>query len=365
MKRKALILLLAVVMAAFGMQGAHATTVDEMAKGILGADAVNDVLSSFDAQPQETEAAAEDAEAQPEETEPPAEAEEAEEEPEGVEEAIGSPTFQYTVAPVLPENQITPGGSFNLMMEPGQKQTIEVDIISQANADINVGIRTLAAFTNSNGTIQFEGMDNELSFKLSESVPVLISDILSTETDTITVKPGETVRVAFEIQMPEEPFDGVIMGGLSFLREPTDYERENSSMILNLFSYALTVRLRESEAPVEPAFTLIDISANNHTDWGDATFISIANDAPAHVESYTMKIAVYAAGDESAPVDEWEYVGLSFAPYSIMDFELMHAFPAGDYVLKADMTLPDETTYSLQKEFTAVSMDEETTESNA
>lgn len=63
----------------------------------------------------------------------------------------------YYVRAVLPENQIDDNLTyFDLRMEPGKAQTLEVEVVNETNETITVDVAAISASTNRNGVIDYK-----------------------------------------------------------------------------------------------------------------------------------------------------------------------------------------------------------------
>lgn len=265
-------------------------------------------------------------------------------------EQITISTFQYTVNPIKPENQTGESGGYNLRMEPGQEQTIEVDVTNTGTEDIVVTADVFTAFSNSNGVIQYSETDREPDATQLYDV----SEIVKADQPSITIAPGETEKVTFSIEMPEEEYDGILMGGLVFAREPSESELQTSAMgIVNVYSYVLGIRLHETDAEIEPAFEVLDIIPNIATVWGPQMEIQLRNPVALLARQMTLVVELYAADDLGTPVHEHTNNAIEFAPNTMMPYILRmdQDLPEGDYLAKIVLTYEDEE-FAFEKEFT-------------
>ncbi|BFH43359.1 DUF916 domain-containing protein [Paenibacillus melissococcoides] len=120
-------------------------------------------------------------------------------------------SMNYSVKANIPENQINKNLTyFDLKMEPGSKQTISLTVKNGSAERIELMIEPNTAITNQNGVIDYSKHEHEKDSSLKYAFSELISP-----KQTVSVKGKETKEVPFTIQMPEEPFDGVILGGLA------------------------------------------------------------------------------------------------------------------------------------------------------
>lgn len=158
----------------------------------------------------------------------------------------------------LPENQLDNNLTyFDLRMKPEQTQTLEVEITNQLDMPLVIDVEAISASTNRHGIIDYKTpfvRDETLRFPFSTLAKVHESSLIvparSSETATIT------------ITMPEASFDGVILGGLVFTRQPEETKDPQTTSLNNIFSYVIGVKLSENDVVVNPQFELINVTPN-------------------------------------------------------------------------------------------------------
>lgn len=266
-----------------------------------------------------------------------------------VEEAAN--TFRFSVSPVLPDNQVDEGvGYFYLKMDPAQRQTIEVSVRNDGTEPISIAITPTVAVTNANGIMQYGKSDAPPD----PSLPYLMTDLMELENDRLSLEAGETRTVPVVIQMPEESFDGTLLGGLVFLREQAQTEQSaEGTMISNLFSYVMPIRLVETDMPIKAAFELADVAANTETAFGPKTILTVRNTQPVIVKPMTLTYALYASDDLDTPIMEHTNEQIEMAPNTAMPYTVRqdNALEPGDYVAHVVLTYEGETS-TFEKAFT-------------
>ena len=149
-------------------------------------------------------------------------------------------TTAFTVRAVLPENQKDSTQTFfNLQMESGQEQTIEVEISNFSNQTIRIRTGIYTAITNDHGQVVYrhrpEQADDSLRFSLEELVTV----------EEIVEIPGMTIyRLPLQIQMPIEDINGILAGGLLF-QEVTERLDAQVGEVSVVISYVLALLLNQ------------------------------------------------------------------------------------------------------------------------
>ncbi|KGR89467.1 hypothetical protein CD30_16870 [Ureibacillus massiliensis 4400831 = CIP 108448 = CCUG 49529] len=117
-----------------------------------------------------------------------------------------------TVEPIYPENHNSSTiGYFNLNVNPGDQQTIEIKITNNKNEEINVSLASAYAYTNATGGIMYKDVIDSLDTELIENGIHIKENI--TVQDTVTLPPQGSETVPIEITVPEA--DGeTLLGGV-------------------------------------------------------------------------------------------------------------------------------------------------------
>lgn len=220
----------------------------------------------------------------------------------------------FTVRPQLPENQ-RPGGSgfFDLLVTPGQRQEITITVVNTADTETAVTVEAFTVATNRNGIVAYSGRgENDVTLVHD------LADIITVSTPEVTIPAGAERDVTLTIQVPDEGFDGVLLGSVFVLQGVTDEERESDSMILNQFAFATAIML-DAGRPVEPDFAMGEVSAQL-LDWRSAIVAEIRNIQPLLAKEVKTRAQIFPVGSSDAIFDHT--VQADFAPNSIFPFPL-------------------------------------------
>lgn len=167
--------------------------------------------------------------------------------------------FQFSMTPVLPENQAEDVSYFDLLMTPGQKQTIQVLLDNSTDKVVTVEASVASATTNINGVVEYSPTENKkdktLKYDLAEYVKM---------PDEIALQPQSQTSIAIEVTMPSEKFDGVIAGGLTFKQKSSETDTSSTDKkgvsLKNEYSYVEALVLQQTNTKVAPSLTLNDVA---------------------------------------------------------------------------------------------------------
>ncbi|MFR6689608.1 WxL protein peptidoglycan domain-containing protein, partial [Listeria innocua] len=170
----------------------------------------------------------------------------------------------FSVKAILPANQASSVTYFDLQMEPKQKQKLDVEITNQSKEQMTINCVANTAITNEMGYVDYSIPKT----KPDETLKYPFADITEVSDSEITLEPNETKIWSVNIQMPEESYDGIILGGLHFkekTKEKTEKEtkQEKEVQIKNEYAYVIGVKLTEKTTIVKPELALNQIKAGS------------------------------------------------------------------------------------------------------
>lgn len=220
----------------------------------------------------------------------------------------------FYVQAVIPQNQLDSSQTyFDLRMEPGQSQTLEIEIVNEGTEDIDVDLDAISASTNPYGVIDYKTPDIR-----DESLTIPFSDIVTLRDTTVTVPAGGSSLVSLTVDMPSGFYNGVVLGGIVLTKEGTDSTStsEDGTVIQNLYSYVIGVKLSETDTVVEPAFEFFDVEVGA-VNYEAALVHSIRNTQAAIVKGMELDVKVYRKG-QKALVAHVVKSDVDMAPNSVM-----------------------------------------------
>lgn len=268
------------------------------------------------------------------------------------EDMAASDPVGFTVKAILPENQLGDGGYFQLLVNPGVRQVIEVEIANHRDTPLIVDISVHDASTNANGLIAY---GEDAASKQSPSVSSMTAlrldmlagneGLLSSEDNMITIAPGAVVRVPLEITMTDVPLVGQLLGGIVVTKLDDEQPGEGSFAVRSLYSYAIALQLQSEQDPaIAPSFSFASAQPGNIAGW-NALVVTIENNAPLVVTGAQLSLRVYRQG-ETEPVMEAEKERIAMAPHTAMPYTL--ALPEGVTLAPGAYTVQIDWTYNGQ-----------------
>lgn len=120
-------------------------------------------------------------------------------------------TFHRSVINTIAWSRHTLYNLIDLLLEPGETEVLQVEIFNHEDEDINVNVTPATASTNQNGLIIYEAQDT-----FDESLQYPIADPVAMESYSIEVPANKSKVVDIQLDMPENPFEGFLLGGLRF-----------------------------------------------------------------------------------------------------------------------------------------------------
>lgn len=249
----------------------------------------------------------------------------------------------------LPPNQ-TEGvaGYFDVKVNPGDRQELVVTVRNDGEEPIAVLMETHTASTNSNGDVEYNATG-----QVDETMQLAFAKMATLSQQELTIPPLSEQDVTVTVQIPAEPFEGIILGSIRALKGLTEEEKNSGASIVNQYAYVIAVKLYESDVKPEPEFVMGEVGAELIN--GKATIVAgVRNTKPQLYKGVKATAQIFAKGG-TEPIFNYPIENLEFAPNSIFPFTLRddagYGIEAGDYTAQITVELEGKT-WNLEKEFT-------------
>lgn len=227
----------------------------------------------------------------------------------------------FSVKAILPENQASSVTYFDLQMTPKQKQTIKVDITNHSKEEIIINCVANTAITNEMGYVDYSIPNT----KPDKTLKYSFSDIAKESASEIKLKPNETKAWAVDIQMPDDSYDGIILGGLHF-QEKKEEEKDKESkqekevQIKNEYAYVIGVKLTEKPIVVKPDLELNKIKATTRN-YRNVVEMNLQNTKATLVGGLSVDAKIYKKGSDKV-LRQSKRTDLSMAPNSNFNYSV-------------------------------------------
>ncbi|MET3195139.1 DUF916 and DUF3324 domain-containing protein [Bacillus sp. OAE603] len=251
----------------------------------------------------------------------------------------------FSVQAKIPENQIDKTKSyFDLKMDPGQLQVVEIEVFNNNSTKIETFIADVTfATTNDNGLIDYSPKSVK---KVDQSLKFPIVDLVNEPHKEIVIPPGKSKTITFTFKMPNQKFNGVLLGSIHFKKKIDKIETKKTSesiQISNQYAYVIGVKLTETIKKVNPELHLLRIKpklVNYHT----AITANIQNSEPTIVQGMKIEAKIFKDGSNEILYSS-NKTGLSMAPNSNFDYAIdlkNNQIQPGIYRLKMKAIIGDQ-----------------------
>ncbi|MGG5315116.1 hypothetical protein IGI49_003496 [Enterococcus sp. AZ071] len=228
----------------------------------------------------------------------------------------------YSVAPILPDNQLDRGKSFfDLRVKPEEKQTIQLQIENYSDQEQRYFIEVNTAQTSGNLTIDYGNTD--IPKDSINQQP--ISDYVKYPKE-VTIPAKKAGVVSLDLTVPKESFDGILLGGIQ-VKKDFGKEEKPKDQISSEYAYVIGLMLSENDQPVEPDLQYKGIKAKELTN-NAGLIVSMENPTPINIKKASLTADVYAE-DGTKPVITRTIEDGGIAPSSRFDLHLFNG-EAGD-----------------------------------
>jgi len=264
---------------------------------------------------------------------------------------ITAAAMEFSVRAIFPENQRKNGsGFFDLIVEPGQKQELLIEINNVGKQEIVVLVETITASTSRNGQINYTSRGT-----MDESLKFSFEDIAKLPADQFTIPAEDSIIVPISLTVPNERFDGAILGSIRVLREATQEEKDAAGAIVNQYAHVTAVRLVMSENAEDiPANFVLGEITTELVNYRASIVAHIINTQPMIIKSASATASIYEKGSDQIIFQD-SVESLDFAPNSVFAFSFVdregYGVEAGDYTAVIEVKYGEQT-WNFEEDFT-------------
>lgn len=259
----------------------------------------------------------------------------------------------FTVESVIPENQVDVTKSyFYLQVEPETEQVIQVKVRSKQEEPVTVKLAVHDAVSSSVGAIDYAKAKPNLDESLKQPITELVK--INDEQKEITVANFEEKIVEYTIKTPKEPFSGVKLGSLRFVKKDDSEADKEQSGVVPEYAYVIAMMLTQDKETFNHGADLklkeVDLKLSNGR---KVVAANLQNDQPKVLQELKLQGQVKRKG-ETDILAEYEMEDFSVAPNSNFDFEIplgLDSFRPGTYVFTGEGQ-GDGRTWRWEQEFT-------------
>jgi hypothetical protein len=210
---------------------------------------------------------------------------------------------------------------YDLRVAPNDKKKIYVLVKNSSDNAIKIKTFIDKATTNSNGVVEYKNSSNFESINLKYD----ISKIIKPEKKDITIEAHKTEKIAYNIIMPPNDFDGELVGGVNFIQNNPETEANNpaekSSMaVKNQYAYTISVVLHGKKELDKNDVNLGEIKADQ-INGRNSIQIPIQNKTAAFLNKVQVKAVVKKEKSQSIVYQDQKFDG-QIAPNSVYKYEL-------------------------------------------
>lgn len=260
-----------------------------------------------------------------------------------VERETGSIGFTYHNE--IPENQISAGNFFDLLVKAGEKQRLVTRIQNHEKHDMMIKISINDSKTTPTGLIEY----GESRLQNTPTLKYSLVDYL-TGPKEVLVKAQTSQVVTFDLTMPTEAFDGLLLGGIQLQEVTTEKVEGSGFSVENEYAYVFSVSLRQNHKEVDLTLNSWPTTYQSDNNQGFVT-LAITNDSRLIGKELSLRATLYEAGTEE-PLAESQLRDFKLAPMSLFNYSMpTNKLVPGEYLTKTTIKNADQE-WSWEEGFT-------------
>lgn len=270
--------------------------------------------------------------------------------PVNAEENLDENMGGYTVEGVPNNHQVDDNsGYFYLKEAPSEKDKIKLKLINSSAQDKVLTIDVTNANTNSNGLLDYTGINKDHS-----SLQCSLTSILKPDQKEVTIPKNSTVETSLSINMPSNKQKGIIVGGI-VISEKQDRQDTNKELSIgNTYSYTLGVVLTNESLDTIYKNISVELESVKPVLFDGRKIVqaNILNPNP-YIFSQAKISGKITKKSSKKIIKEESKNNVSIAPYSIFPFQLdweKEDLKPGKYVFRGIVETKDNQ-WEFEKEF--------------
>lgn len=209
--------------------------------------------------------------------------------------SVSASAFNFSVTPITSENQIDKRKTyFDLQLDPDQEVEVKAELRNDTEKEVKIDISVNSATTNSNVMVEYG--KNEIEKDMS-----LILDLVDyvSYPQIVTLKPKSVQTVAFHVRMPNERFDGVLAGGITFQEIQTEKDqtetKDQSLSIENEYTYIIALLMQQTLNEVAPNLTLHEVKPDQ-INARNVILANVQNDQKTYINQVVIETKITKKG---------------------------------------------------------------------
>lgn len=254
----------------------------------------------------------------------------------------------FTVEPVFTDTQIDQlKGFFFIKVTPGESQDLVVRVKSTNQKPAKVKVYVKDAFTNQNGSIDYDGLEYTVDDTLTDS----LEEITTVSDPEVTVQNFQVKDVTVKITPPEEAFQGVKCAAICVMKAD---EEESEQGLSSTFGYRVGLVVTEDSDTYADgsSLNLLDVQPTVH-EGKRVIQARLQNPESKVLENLTVETKLRKKGSKEI-LRKRTTNDMRMAPNSQFDFATswrMDPLEAGTYVLSVKAS-SGSNNWDWEKEFT-------------
>lgn len=240
----------------------------------------------------------------------------------------------FEVYPAQSDSQVNNKVTYyDLKLNPGETTELAIKVKNTSDKPIVVNTAIGKGTTSTSGLGVYKQVDNK-----SIDLPYNIEKYVTTKTAKIDLGVDESKKVIYTVKMPDKAFDGVLAGGMTFLKKADASDKSKGMSIANQFSYTISLVLHGKKDLDENKVTLGKVKADQ-LNGRNAITMPIQNETAAYLSQVKTNVKVSKKGSDQVLYKQ-SGEKYQIVPNSVFNLPVRIGevkFKAGDYTANVEV----------------------------
>lgn len=205
---------------------------------------------------------------------------------------------------------------FNLNMQPNSETNLSLNIYNRSKKAAKFTVWANKAITNNNMIIDYSARKITKSPNLPSTLNIY--KMISPKVQNIQVPANGTKKIAFKLKMPDQQFNGRLLGGIYVRKQ---IEKSVKSGFTNRLNFATAIVIRQNNRQVKPELNLNKVRINN-LNWTRTVEAGTQNVSKTYLSHVKTAAKIYPAKNPKKIVIRQKLDNRSIAPNSSFNYQL-------------------------------------------
>ncbi|WP_181399123.1 DUF916 domain-containing protein [Apilactobacillus micheneri] len=267
----------------------------------------------------------------------------------------------FNINPIIPNNQYNKSNTYiDILYTPGSRQNIQFKVSNSNNNKETINVEANDATTSNGLVIDYSNSNNKLV-----NNPKFSNLLNGHHSQKIILNAKESKIVTFSLNMPQNRFKGIILGGISAYIDDDNNKTSSGSGVnfSNKFVFANPVVLRNEKGHVIPNIKFIDAKQESYS-YTPSIMSTLINKKRNFINDVKTKTTIKDSNDKVITTNQTDMGSIAPSSEFKLPTPLNNTLRNGEYIVIGEMTGNNGQKWNWKHKFTVTDSNSNIVEKN-